>query len=77
MEESRKEGGVHETRESRNEPLLSTDVESASGNEASSWRLDLQTFPALPERPGGDQGSFTLRRFLRTPSKPPSLVFSV
>ncbi|KAG2679583.1 hypothetical protein I3760_11G056800 [Carya illinoinensis] len=69
MEESRNEAidATHGT--NKREPLLSPDVELASRSDSSSWRLNLQEFPALPERRDGDRDSFILHRLLRTPRK--------
>jgi hypothetical protein len=58
---------IHEGRRS---PLLAPDIEPDSGCEPSSWRINLQEFPSLPERGDGDHGSYNLRRLLHTTSKP-------
>jgi hypothetical protein len=58
---------IHEGRRS---PLLAPDIEPDSGCEPSSWRINLQEFPSLPERGDSDHGSYNLHRLLHTTSKP-------
>ena len=62
--EDGKRGTLEENIESRGEPLLPADV---------SWRLNLQEFPALPER-RDEHGSIILRRFRRTTGQPSSQI---
>lgn len=59
--------GVDGTHEGRRSPLLQPSGEPVSGCESSSWRLNLQEFPSMPERGAGDKDS-NLRRLLRTTS---------
>jgi N-dimethylarginine dimethylaminohydrolase len=60
--------GINAIHEGRRSPLLAPDVKPDSGCETSSWRINLQEFPSLPERGDGDHGSYNLRRLLRTTS---------
>ncbi|XP_062168815.1 metal tolerance protein 9-like isoform X1 [Alnus glutinosa] len=61
--------GIDAIHEGRRSPLLVPDVKPDSGCETSSWRINLQEFPSLPERGDGDHGSYNLRRLLRTTRK--------
>ncbi|KAE8124508.1 hypothetical protein FH972_019386 [Carpinus fangiana] len=67
MEESGIDGidAIHGERRS---PLLQPAGEPASRCESSSWRLNLQEFPSMPERGAGDNDS-NLRRLLRNTRK--------
>ena len=58
------------------EPLSPLEVKK-NDMPSKSWRINLEKFPPLPERRDVEHGFFTLRQFLRTPSKPSSQILTM